>query len=854
MKTTKHLIYLLSIALVSIIAAPAAAQTGTSDTEAPLILPISPSRTVTFRSTLGMYKVVASVDYTVTSDAAWCSVTKTDGGFNYRIEQNAEKTSRDARITLKNEENGISRVVTLTQEASQLEKYVTTPDLTVKATGGTDGDGNTLAKTLDGYMSTYYSYNTDKGKITQDTPLNLDYTFNGAHVDYIKYIPSEYATGIIAKAEVSYKKVGSDEFVSLGIYDFSPDGSTVLVALRNGGADSVAVLRIAVWDGTVIDNQEYFGCAEMQFQKSINNTDDYSVFADELLSTLRPGVTQEDIDNISNPYVQDLARQIYNGTYSTAYRVAKYKCLPPPKAVADTLLTSKWYDRFEGVTGIMVSPGQFSVVVSGVPQGVSPQLYITAYRPKSGNTGPSYKTYTIKNGMNVLNYTADSVGLAYVVYTSNTPEAYDSLGVHFVNGVQNGYVTNKMTNDSIATILKNAKYMCMDMLNDRCHLVFEAKSLLKYTAGRYRQLMNIYDTIMTWEHRLLGLEKYNRIPKNRTLFYVNYDYFMYQTYLGASAKYDVTDILKPMTILNKNSATVWGIAHEWGHQQQSTYFTWGGFAEISNNYFSAYVYMHMGEKTESFFSKLSNGYRDYFVNDYFATKDSISPARTKAYAFANNYSYSTKLKEAALAMKDAKIPSRAEDEAHSANFAEYTDDPFENRLAATENLFYYFEKEKGYLIQPDFFQEIRKTNTGTNKYELIASAQNKVSGRMAQLRELYPESVWVTENYVHENTKANWNDANYILNFIYKMSTVTGLNLTPYYEKWGFLRLIATYMSDYGDHYYNLTEEMLNEFKTDMNARVASGELEEMSDELITKIANYPMPMPNIYPVLSVPN
>ena len=63
---------------------------------------------------------------------------------------------------------------------------------------------------------------------------------------------------------------------------------------------------------------------------------------------------------------------------------------------------------------------------------------------------------------------------------------------------------------------------------------------------------------------------------------------------------------------------------------------------------------------------------------------------------------------------------------------------------------------------------------------------------------------------------------------------------------------MATYTSDYGDHYYCLTKDMYDEFKADMDARVASGELKEMTDDLIKEISSYPIPTD--YPVLSVPN
>ena len=855
MNIFKHTISLLAVALLPAASPNAYAQSNITDTDAPVIVPSTPSRSISYRNALCKVKIAANVDYTISSDAGWCAVTKNGGGFNFRVSANMTKSPRVANIKIYNAENDITRYVSITQEMAELEQYVETPNTSVKPKGASAPGTSSLLRTIDGYTTTYYDYSAAMGSVTESSPLNLDYAFSGQHIDKITYVPNGITHGYMGKAKVSYKKVGGDGYTDLGTYDFTTDGTTVEIDLGKGGADNVDTLRISVWDGLDSgDGNEKFGCAEMQFAMSLNNCAPYNIFADDLLTKLRPEATADMLDTIGNPFVSALAEQLLNGTYDTKYRAARYCCLPPASSVGDSLLTGKNYDIYEGVTGIKVNPGKFAVVVAGLKPGVDASVYVTAYRPKSGNTGPAHKLYSLKNGMNVINYTADSAGLAYIKYNSNVPEKYDSIGVHFINGVQNGYVTSKMSNDEITGVLKKAQYMCMDILGERVHLVFEGKSLLKHTIGRYRQLINVYDTVINWEHRLLGLEKYNKIPKNRTLFYVNYDYFMYQTGLGASAKYDVTEILDPRKFLTKSLSTIWGVSHEWGHQHQSPYYTWGGMAEVSNNIFSSYNLIHFGENTVGFLvNNFKQGYREYFQEDYFATHDSISPQRLKAYAAAGKYAYSPKLQEAFLAMKDARIPSRAEDPLHTASFIEHSENLFANRLTSVYEIGHYFDYVLGNKdVFPDFFESIRNTEKGTNKYELIAAVQKGKSARLAVLKELYPNSVWVKNNYVYEKSKSNENDASYILNFIYKMSTVTGYNMFPYFEQWGYLRQIATYTSDYGDHYYCLTKDMYDEFKADMDARVESGELKEMSDELIHAISSYPIPTNT--PVITVPN
>lgn len=78
------------------------------------------------------------------------------------------------------------------------------------------------------------------------------------------------------------------------------------------------------------------------------------------------------------------------------------------------------------------------------------------------------------------------------------------------------------------------------------------------------------------------------------------------------------------------------------------------------------------------------------------------------------------------------------------------------------------------------------------------------------------------------------------MNFIRKTSRLAGYNLMPYFERWGYLRQIALRIDDYGTKYYIMTPEMYNEFKADMDALVASGEIKQMPEGMVEKISNSP--------------
>ena len=78
----------------------------------------------------------------------------------------------------------------------------------------------------------------------------------------------------------------------------------------------------------------------------------------------------------------------------------------------------------------------------------------------------------------------------------------------------------------------------------------------------------------------------------------------------------------------------------------------------------------------------------------------------------------------------------------------------------------------------------------------------------------------------------------YILNYIRKVSRLTGYNLFPYFEKWCFLRNTALYIGDYGDGWQIFTKAAYDEFKADMDALVTSGELKEMPEGMVEEISN----------------
>lgn len=163
-------------------------------------------------------------------------------------------------------------------------------------------------------------------------------------------------------------------------------------------------------------------------------------------------------------------------------------------------------------------------------------------------------------------------------------------------------------------------------------------------------------------------------------------------------------------------------------------------------------------------------------------------------------------------------------------------------------LYNYFTTHGCPDFAPDWYESLRQNDDENgsqiekkgeaDKYELLASAQNNnKNGKFDELKKRFPESVWVKNGYITGGTDQMWkNSVPYIMNYIRKTSRISGYNLMPYFEKWGFLRQVALNIGDYGNKWYVMTPAMYEEFKKDMDDL----KLKTLTPEMIKEISNSP--------------
>ena len=833
---------------------PINAQTSLPKDALPMIL-VPHEQTIGSTERIFNIQVNANIPYEITENADWLTIHKNaDGSIYVHATQNFDEEPRQADITFSSAEKKISQVLTITQKEDGTIAFIPTestltPD-NAYDNGHTD-EQHTITMTLDKDPKTYFK---SKTKPSASAPVVLTYDFNEeCNIDYIDCSPlNNKKDGSFGEVDLYVKYAGDKDFKLYGEYNFNCINYTYTINLNEAIKNPASIqLRVKSCYG----NNAV--CSEMRFRSKAEHHKDFGVFADDVCSKLKEGVTEEDIINMTNPFLKSLAYKMYKGLYSTDYRLADYECFLHYRSLAELWnAPGKHYDQIAGVTGMSFpAKSKQAILVKNIPNNIEVELKVIAWyigrigSSLSDGIHPRVTTYKLHNGLNVINYDYEWEGLAYICYyAQEKPELYKDITVHFLNADVNGYLTQDKTNDELYEMCANAKNKHMDVVSKKVHAIWTAKGLKDYCRAQdgskgYRQYMNILDSLLAWEHRSLGLEKYNRIPKNRTMAYVNYTYYMFQGGLGVSFHVDVEPTLLNCKDVIEKQSKVWGMSHEWGHQHQMhPYFCWGGMSEVSNNVQSYYNVCKMGERNRNWSKD-----RDIFLNDSkHKSGTTASELRKNIYAVRDRYAYSPKMYQLCEEMKDGIIAAVAQNKHKAVSYAEESP----NLLCSLIMPFVYFTTHGVPDFAPDWYEALRQNDDPNgsqvekkgpaDKYELIASAQNNnKNGKLTELRNRFPESCWIKDNYItDEHHGANENAVPYIINYIRKVSRLSGYNLAPFYEKWGYLRQIAMMPGDYSKKYYIMTKEMYDEFMADMDALVKSGEIKPLTDQMLHDI-NY---------------
>lgn len=484
-----------------------------------------------------------------------------------------------------------------------------------------------------------------------------------------------------------------------------------------------------------------------------------SVFEDALATKLKKGIGRTDVNKISDPLIKQVALEMLNGTYDRNYRVSTFHALLSPNSLGRDLSIGDGYSKYENITGMYLPLGRHVLLVDGIDTDQDIKLVIPNWQRKAPNPddptkdpkgwGIEKQTFRLQNGVNIINL-KDFGSLAYIDYFSDSPTNESPISVHFLTGQINGYFDiEKNNNEDWNHLIDRAVFPILDGKGKHIQIAYPVESLKKYAYGRGIELISNYDSLVYRQHRIMGLVKYNKVPKNRILSRVNYNYYMFRdgdgvAYMGDKKGYAMNLVVDPDRVIKGDPC--WGFSHEVGHVHQTRpMFNWGGLGEVSNNLFSLYV-------TRSF----KNETRVSQQGNYKSAREKII---------------------------DEKIS--------------FLQDPdVFNRLIPFWQLQLYFE---GAGQNPDFYPDL---------FEAFRKQVSNVrpSGRRANV------------SWAQERMNGERNPAVHQLNFVKTACEISKVDLTDFFDKYGFFYVGEFEMDDYGKYKYVMTQEMVDNCKASIKS------------------------------------
>lgn len=591
------------------------------------------------------------------SGVDWLQATVKDGKLTLSVDENGTGSARTAMLSVRTSTGGTSSLSVsqpgwdlsaAAEEAINATMVVPvwSKDAAKNSAGRANSNSESIALTYDKNTATLYhtNYNGFDPKVEDQWPV-LEYYFTAedapvsetVDIAGITYVPRSEGgdNGNFGIVDIQVGRYDSDHNMvwtstNADLYDFKQSNQGTSVTFPEEMQKGLHAVRFIVHTGynnKYTDGSRcYASCAEMQFSRPAVAIEGAELFTDEVFSALKEGTTQAQVDAIGNPLLKQLAQMMLDGKYDSKGLVSTHEAIKNPNTLAEEWnAPGKLYSQYSGVTGVALSPGKYTVIVSGISEdkgSVGLALYYwhghevyTVADASAGSGerevkwGGESRNYVLKNGINVIDIptpnrpnkrvSGDDVCLAYVNNFDDEGVANGTgsdVTVHIVGGMVNGFISNTKTNAENKAVLDNAVYPCMDCVGTRSQSVWQTEALKQYADGEWVRLINIYDQLIVWEHRVLGVEKYNRVPANRTMAYVNYTYYMFQGGMGPSFMYNTQyRVCSPTNLIENDNDAIWGLSHEWGHQHQmAPYFRWTGMAEVSNNIFSAYNVAHMG--------------------------------------------------------------------------------------------------------------------------------------------------------------------------------------------------------------------------------------------------------------------
>lgn len=400
--------------------------TGCKDDESELIpntFEISSSdlnKEIDFRSTTMSIPVKTNLrtsQWSVNSDEKWATAFQQDDKIMLSILDNQGKTKRYAKLAVKSELGNYT--INLTQYGvNDVDFRNDTQIAIVSGNAISQGDNWSIEKTFDGIKGSQtqgdgYHYHSPWDNTTHPLPIDLEYTLQGdKQVDYFIYYPRN-GNGNFGAVDVYVQTADNPNYVLAGTYDFGQqggfDGKTGILT------KTVKATKVKITVKTGLGG--FASCGEMEFFEKANyrdlNDPLLTVFTDLTCSSLKEGVTDEEIDALESETFRRVAHALKDNTYDEwekDFRIREYKAYSNIDYWATRLRTKK-YSNLDNPTGIYVNKDEEIIVLVGnIPEGqkVSLQCIWEENVYTSGSSTDYYKqtqatgtTYSLEEGVNL---------------------------------------------------------------------------------------------------------------------------------------------------------------------------------------------------------------------------------------------------------------------------------------------------------------------------------------------------------------------------------------------------------------------------------------------------------------------
>ena len=491
-------------------------------------------------------------------------------------------------------------------------------------------------------------------------------------------------------------------------------------------------------------------------------------FTDAIYSELKPEVTSN--EGIDDATLKTLVGNLLKDKEGySKFRVGEYEPYLTTGTLWDILKVSASYNKYENPTGIYLKAGETCfIAVEGINS-----RYPVGLTIKNWFKNEHSSSYSLSNGLNKI--TASTEGNVFVKYYTDDFETAPNVKVHFINAPVQGYWDQAtMTNEDWVKMLEGRTSKDSTIIitrSEHAQLAYPVALWLTHCPTNIDSTMTLYQQVQWAQRDILGLEKYGRQVKNRQLYYAtNYGFMA----AGGEGAYCNVTSLGAIMVPDSKKFDLWGVGHEWGHNNQVTPgFKWPGCGETTNNIYAAWGQIHF------------TGNRGYLrLEDETSGIDEYSGMRGGR---MQTYFEEGLRKGVSWQLQDGPDYHGATPEVKKVNGEDANGNSI-GMVTTTSRNYDHFVK-----LAP--FWQLNLWGT--------------LAGKCPDIIPMVIESIRTTSNY---GSKYNTSGKQQI-NWMKLACDSAKIDLLPFFEKAGMLRPIHAYIEDYGKGWNIITEEMIAELK-----------------------------------------